>query len=559
MQEKTVKKTIASRFGVLLSTSSGKKNEAGFTLIEMVITLAVLGAMTAAAVPAYQKYKERSLVEATQEDVELIQQAIYSYHMENRSFPPSLQALKDGEYYFGRMETPYGTPYELNINAQGTAARVVYNTPTSRGAEILAKSMPQSALIDDTTVETAIGRPSREAQLATFIHRKEQPGCDDCNTMETDLRMGGNNIANIQKVESEEVTTTQLTAQTTQTNNLNVGNQISIGGAQLTATGSGMNIQASSTNFSGNVNLQGDFTSAGGDMTGFNLVETNSLEAQSVNAQTTTTDSLIADLATISQGTITDLNGTTFNYDEGMFNTFQSDDLTSATGNIDTLSGNSLTYGSGNIETLQSTSFTAATGDITNLSGNSMNYGFGQFNNVAVNGLTETQTLSSNLISAQTANAVNIEADAVIANTGRFVNYSADNLTFSGNLNVSGQLSANDVDVSNTLSTNNIDSDNSTLGSANARDMTVTGNTNVGGLDVTGNADIDNLIFGSAQGGSLDVNSVSADSGVFSTFEATSVSANDVSSSMSTINNNYSLIQSYKSQWESCRASGGCK
>lgn len=539
--------------------TSVANKQRGFTLVEMMVGLSILGAMTVAAVPMYEKYKEQELIQATQDDVELIQQAVYAYHMENRSFPPNLQVLKDNEYYFGRMETPYGQPYQLSVNAQGTAARVVYNTPTNRTAQILSKSMPQSGLVDDDTVEVAIGRPSREAVLSTFVHRTEQAGCADCNTMETDLDMGGNNIANIQKLAAEEVETTQLTADNTQTNNLTVNDRISIGGAQMTATASGMDIQASSTNFSGNINLQGDFTSAGGDMTGFNQVEVNSLEAQDVNAQNTTTNALTATSADIDQATITDLSGETFTYDDGVFTSFQTDDLTAATGAIDNLSGNTLDYGTGTINNLESTSFQSATGQIEQLTGNTMNYGFGSFNNMTVNGTTDTQSLNSNLINTQTANAVNVDADAVVANTGRFVSYSANNLSFSGNLSVNGELSAQDVDVSNELETNNLDSNNSNLGSANAQNMTVTGNTNVGNLDVTGDADIDSLLFGTAQGGSLSVNSVSADSGVFSTFEATSVSANDVSSSLSTINNNYSLIQTYKSQWESCKASGGCQ
>lgn len=533
--------------------------QAGFTIIETIVVVTILGTVAAFSVPAYQKHKERELVEATQTDVDLIQKALYSYHLENRRFPGSLQELRDGEYYFGRMETPYGTPYELTLNAQGTAAKVNFDGPNERITKNIAGGLAQARPVGESSVEVSMGRPSKEAQLSTYLHRTEVPGHPEYNTMETDINMNGNNVVGVGTLEVEDVQAIDVYAENTTTNVLDVRDSISIGGAQINATANGMEIQATETRFVGNVGLQGDLVSNNGNMSGFDTVEVNTLSAQDVNADTVSTDRLSATNAQINSATIETLNGETLTYDEGDFNTFNAEELTSSIGTIESLSGSTLDYAEGQFTDLSSTTLTASDATVDDLSGNTFTYNTGTFNSVNVNGTTTTDNLNANVIEAQNANMVDVQSGSITADIGRFRDYSASNLTFESDLTVNGELNAQDVNVDNRLRTNRLESNSSVLGGASADSLDVSGEVSANSITVSGNADIDTVLFNEAQGGNVNVNSVSADSGVFSTFEASSISANDVSSSLSSINNNHSLIEAYKSQWDSCVSSGGCK
>ena len=79
--------------GKSLRSNAKRRRQAAFTLTELLIVLAVIGALAAIAVPNYREYKERANVTKAIIDIAGIAQAIGMYYTDNRTYPASLTAL----------------------------------------------------------------------------------------------------------------------------------------------------------------------------------------------------------------------------------------------------------------------------------------------------------------------------------------------------------------------------------------------------------------------------------------------------------------------------------
>ena len=85
----------------------------GFTLFELLITLAILGILSAVALPSYQEYVEDTNNQLAAGDLVRIDQALEVYYDSFASFPPSL-----AEAGVGGMLDPWDNPYQfLRIDA----------------------------------------------------------------------------------------------------------------------------------------------------------------------------------------------------------------------------------------------------------------------------------------------------------------------------------------------------------------------------------------------------------------------------------------------------------
>ncbi|MCG2753632.1 MAG: prepilin-type cleavage/methylation domain-containing protein [Desulfobacteraceae bacterium] len=85
-------------------------NNRGFSLIELFIIIAIVGALSAIAVPNYLKYKEKATIAAAISEIRIIERMIVMFEMDNGRLPDSLSEIR-----FGDLD-PWGNPYEyLNI------------------------------------------------------------------------------------------------------------------------------------------------------------------------------------------------------------------------------------------------------------------------------------------------------------------------------------------------------------------------------------------------------------------------------------------------------------
>jgi general secretion pathway protein G len=79
----------------------------GFTLLEGLIAVAILGVVAAIAIPMYADYQERVRVQRAVTDIGAIAAHIKHYYEDNRGFPPDLAAVGAGATL-----DPWGNAYE---------------------------------------------------------------------------------------------------------------------------------------------------------------------------------------------------------------------------------------------------------------------------------------------------------------------------------------------------------------------------------------------------------------------------------------------------------------
>ncbi len=87
---------------------------AGFTLIEMMIAISIVGILTSIGVPNYVKYKEKARIQLAITDMKFTEKEIMTYVVENGELPDSL-----GDIGRDKILDPWGRPYEY-LRIQGS-------------------------------------------------------------------------------------------------------------------------------------------------------------------------------------------------------------------------------------------------------------------------------------------------------------------------------------------------------------------------------------------------------------------------------------------------------
>lgn len=87
----------------------------GFTLMELVITLAIVAVLSAISLPAYNAYIERARTRTAILDIRRLETTIEAYELQWEVYPPSLT-----EVDAANMRDPWGNPYQyLRIKGGG--------------------------------------------------------------------------------------------------------------------------------------------------------------------------------------------------------------------------------------------------------------------------------------------------------------------------------------------------------------------------------------------------------------------------------------------------------
>lgn len=83
----------------------------GFTLIEMVVTLAVVAVLSAIALPAFRQYQERVRVDQARKDIVMMSTVASQFWHDARAYPDNLAQVG-----LGNRLDPWGRPYQyLNL------------------------------------------------------------------------------------------------------------------------------------------------------------------------------------------------------------------------------------------------------------------------------------------------------------------------------------------------------------------------------------------------------------------------------------------------------------
>ena len=80
-------------------SQSLKQKKKAFTLLEMLVVLAILAILIAIAIPVYKNQKEKAAITAHNANVSVLETAVESYRQDHHGdFPEDISQLKDGEY-----------------------------------------------------------------------------------------------------------------------------------------------------------------------------------------------------------------------------------------------------------------------------------------------------------------------------------------------------------------------------------------------------------------------------------------------------------------------------
>jgi len=121
------------------------KNQKGFTLIELMIVIAIIGILAAIAIPQFSAYRERGYVASMKSDCNSIRTAEEAYYLDNNAYLAVISSADTSATLPGTSALSAGnkvvvalvgtTDYTVTVTStllSSTTATVVYSSATGQ-------------------------------------------------------------------------------------------------------------------------------------------------------------------------------------------------------------------------------------------------------------------------------------------------------------------------------------------------------------------------------------------------------------------------------------------
>jgi general secretion pathway protein G len=128
------------------------RNDAGYTLLELLVVMGILAILTAIATPQLMGYFGKAKTQSAQIQIQSIGTALELYYMENGSYPSQSVGLKalvepppEATHWNGpylkkaqNLLDPWGRPYQYNYPAENGDYLIYSLGPTGKAPSTLA-------------------------------------------------------------------------------------------------------------------------------------------------------------------------------------------------------------------------------------------------------------------------------------------------------------------------------------------------------------------------------------------------------------------------------------
>jgi general secretion pathway protein G len=103
--------SVETLHGIIPGPGSAPRGEGGFTFVELVITVFIVGILSTIAIPSYQKYLQKDLEATAISDINTIAWKLKAIMMENPdALPDNLSTINVGNNL--PLIDPWGRPYQ---------------------------------------------------------------------------------------------------------------------------------------------------------------------------------------------------------------------------------------------------------------------------------------------------------------------------------------------------------------------------------------------------------------------------------------------------------------
>jgi len=97
-----------------------KNIAAGFTLIEIMVVIAIIGILAAVAIPQFASYRQRSFISALQSDMHTFANAQEAYYVANDTYCSSQEILENNTY--GAMHSANTDDIDITVTITASAS-----------------------------------------------------------------------------------------------------------------------------------------------------------------------------------------------------------------------------------------------------------------------------------------------------------------------------------------------------------------------------------------------------------------------------------------------------